>query len=38
MQVRPARGYPRRASIAWLNCPSTIKPTLRNFNTSVAFI
>lgn len=36
--IRPMRGYPRRASSAWLHCVTTTRKPLRNYNTTVTFI
>ncbi|XP_018782901.1 PREDICTED: matrix metalloproteinase-14-like [Bactrocera latifrons] len=36
--IRPMRGYPRRASNAWLHCVTTTRKPLRNYNTTVTFI
>ncbi|XP_067641638.1 stromelysin-1-like isoform X2 [Eurosta solidaginis] len=38
INIRPFRGYPRRASTAWLGCVTTTKKPLRNTNTTVTFI
>lgn len=39
LRVQPVRGYPRRASTAWLSCTTrTTQTPFRSYNTTVSFI